>query len=265
MEQGGNGLIQLKSKAKYLSLLWLSKLIGSIISLGRITRFLEVRMTTGKRQRGRPKGSGINDRETLVRIAEIVAANPTIKPTTAIKQAGVTNPSTIRRLRDKFSEQGDQLLASVRGRQGNGASVTQLAGRPRINATVNPATKVSQRISPLASSLSGPALQPRAAQAQSHGRPQSTAATANSATTARRPQTRPAVGQKGLGLGLPSNIESLVLGMIGDALGVKGAALTSSPIIALIKEQAKMIDAILPILKTQLQSAERHMKKATGA
>ena len=58
-------------------------------------------MTTGKRQRGRPKGSGINDRETLVRIAEIVAANPTIKPTTAIKQAGVTNPSTIRRLRER--------------------------------------------------------------------------------------------------------------------------------------------------------------------
>ena len=216
-------------------------------------------MTSVKRQRGRPKGTGINDRETLVRVAEIISANPSLKPTTAIKQAGVTNPSTIRRLRDKFSENGDQLLADVRGRQGNGsASVTQLAGRPRINATAHPATKVSQRISSLASSLSGPALQPRTAQTAGP-RTQSPAATA-----ARRPagtghNRPPSV------TGLPSNIEALVLGMIGDALGVKGAALTASPIISLIREQARMIDAILPILKTQLQSAERHMKKATVA
>lgn len=210
-------------------------------------------MTTVKRQRGRPKGTGINDRETLVRIAEIIAANPSLKPTTAIKQAGVTNPSTIRRLRDKFSEEGDRLLADVRSRQYNGnAAVTPLAGRPRINATAHPATKVSQRISSLASSLSGPALQPQTAQ-----RTQTTNA-------ARRPagagHNRPPSAT-----GLPSNIEALVLGMIGDALGVKGSALTASPIISLIREQAKMIDAILPILKTQLQSAERHMKKATVA
>ncbi len=216
-------------------------------------------MTSVKRQRGRPKGTGINDRETLVRVAEIIAANPSLKPTTAIKQAGVTNPSTIRRLRDKFSEMGDQLLADVRSRQNNGsASVTQLAGRPRINATAHPATKVSQRISSLASSLSGPALQPRTAQTASQ-RTQTTAADA-----ARRPaaagHNRPPTAT-----GLPSNIEALVLGMIGDALGIKGAALTASPIISLIREQAKMIDAILPILKTQLQSAERHMKKATVA
>jgi hypothetical protein len=217
---------------------------------------MEVTMTTGKRQRGRPKGSGINDYETLLRIAEIVAANPSIKPTTAIKQAGVNNPSTIRRLRDKFSEQGDQLLAEVQGRHVNGAPVTQPAGRQRIHATVSPATKVSQRISSLSSSLSGPTLQPLTAPQVSQGRTQTTNA-------ARRPTgaapSRPAT------TGLPSNIETLVLGMIGEALGMKGAALTSSPIIALIKEQARMIDAILPILKTQLQSAERHMKKATFA
>ncbi|MEZ5926301.1 MAG: hypothetical protein R3D57_18170 [Hyphomicrobiaceae bacterium] len=221
-------------------------------------------MTTGKRQRGRPKGSGINDRETLLRIAEIIAANPAIKPTTAIKQAGITNPSTIRRLRDKFSAQGDQLLAEVRGRQDtlSNATVTPIAARPRINATVTPATKVSQRISPLASSLSGPTLQPRPAQTQASTQARAPSAPAG---TARRAQSRPAAPRKGDTLGLPTNIEALVLGMIGDALGVKGPALTASPIIALIKEQAKMIDAILPILKTQLQSAERHMKKATVA
>lgn len=211
-------------------------------------------MQTAKRQRGRPKGTGINDRDTLMRIAEIVAANPSLKPTTAIKQAGITNPSTIRRLRDKFSEQGDQLIAEARARQTSTVSAnaaTASAARPRINATVNPATKVSQRISSLASSLSGPALQP------SQPRSQTTNA-ARRPTGTQAQSARPA-------LGLPTNIEALVIGMIGEALGVKGPALTSSPIIALIKEQAKMIDAILPILKQQLQSAERHMKKATVA
>jgi hypothetical protein len=212
-------------------------------------------MTTLKRQRGRPKGSGINDREILMRIAEIIAANPSLKPTTAIKQAGVTNSSTIRRLRDKFSEQGDQLLAEARGRQYSGSPFSQFAGRPRINASVNPATKVSQRLSPLASSLSGPVLQPRGAHAASQARTQTT-------TAARRPTS---AGQSRSATGLPSNIEALVLSMIGDALGVKGTALTSSPIISLIREQAKMIDAILPILKSQLQSAERQMKKTTVA
>lgn len=213
-------------------------------------------MQTAKRQRGRPKGTGINDRDTLMRIAEIVAANPALKPTTAIKQAGVTNPSTIRRLRDKFAEQGDQLIAEARSRQTASTAIPAAAPvhpavRPRINATVNPATKVSQRIASLASTLSGPALQPSQPRAQ-------TTNAARRPTGAPAPQSRPA-------LGLPNNIEALVIGMIGEALGVKGPALTSSPIIALIKEQAKMIDAILPILKQQLQSAERQMKKATVA
>jgi hypothetical protein len=190
-----------------------------------------------------------------MRIAEIIVANPSLKPTTAIKQAGITNPSTIRRLRDKFSELGDELIAEVRGRQYNGSPFAQYASRPKINASVNPATKVSQRISPLASSLSGPTLQPRNLHTTSLGRTQTTAAARRPAATA---QARPATG-------LPSNVETLVLGMIGEALGLKGTALTSSPIISLIREQAKMIDAILPILKTQLQSAERHMKKATVA
>lgn len=213
-------------------------------------------MQTSKRQRGRPKGTGINDRDTLMRIAEIVVANPALKPTTAIKQAGITNPSTIRRLRDKFAEHGDELIAQVRKRET--ASTTAPAPapvhpavRPRINATVNPATKVSQRIASLASTLSGPALQASQPRAQT-------------TNAARRPTGAPAP-QSRSALGLPNNIEALVIGMIGEALGVKGPALTSSPIIALIKEQAKMIDAILPILKQQLQSAERQMKKATVA
>jgi len=53
-------------------------------------------------RRGRPKGSGLDDRGQLVAIAALIAKNPDLKPTTAIKSLGVSDPSTIRRLRDKY-------------------------------------------------------------------------------------------------------------------------------------------------------------------
>lgn len=59
-------------------------------------------MSTTKTQRGRPKGTGIDDRVPLIQIAALIAADPDLKPTTAIRRIGVTEPSVIRRLRDKF-------------------------------------------------------------------------------------------------------------------------------------------------------------------
>jgi len=53
-------------------------------------------------RRGRPRGSGLDDRVQLRRIAELLEANPSLKPTTAIKATGVSDPSTIRRLREKL-------------------------------------------------------------------------------------------------------------------------------------------------------------------
>lgn len=67
--------------------------------------------TTGKR--GRPPGTGKNDTDRLHRIAALLAADPALKPTTAIKQIGETDPSTIRRLRDKYNEQQVQLIATT--------------------------------------------------------------------------------------------------------------------------------------------------------
>ena len=60
-------------------------------------------MTAARAARGRPKGSGINDQLRLNEIARIIDADPRMKPTTAIKALGITDPSTIRRLRDKFN------------------------------------------------------------------------------------------------------------------------------------------------------------------
>jgi len=63
-------------------------------------------------RRGRPRGSGLDDRVQLSRIAELMEADPTLKPTTAIKAMGVTDPSTIRRLREKLK--GDTAPPAAR-------------------------------------------------------------------------------------------------------------------------------------------------------
>jgi len=64
-------------------------------------------------RRGRPKGSGLDDRVRLRTVAALLASNPELKTTTAIKSTGVSDPSTIRRLRDKFHECRDQLMAEL--------------------------------------------------------------------------------------------------------------------------------------------------------
>jgi hypothetical protein len=59
-------------------------------------------MASDYARRGRPRGSGLDDRDQLRRIAELLEADPTLRPTTAIKAIGVSDPSSIRRLRDKL-------------------------------------------------------------------------------------------------------------------------------------------------------------------
>lgn len=70
-------------------------------------------MTPNKAGRGRPKGTGLNDAAQLRAIAGLMATNPDLKPTTAIKTLGITDPSVIRRLRDKFSAVEGQLIAEI--------------------------------------------------------------------------------------------------------------------------------------------------------
>ncbi len=70
-------------------------------------------MTPNKAGRGRPKGTGLNDAAQLRAIAGLMATNPDLKPTTAIKTLGISDPSVIRRLRDKFSVVEGQLIAEI--------------------------------------------------------------------------------------------------------------------------------------------------------
>jgi hypothetical protein len=53
-------------------------------------------------QRGRPIGSGIDDAARLAEVRALLATNPGMKPTTAIRLLGHADPSIIRRLRDKL-------------------------------------------------------------------------------------------------------------------------------------------------------------------
>lgn len=71
-------------------------------------------MPVERRPRGRPKGSGIDDRAKLREMAALIAAQPHLKPTTAIKVLGENDPSVIRRLRDKFHALQHELMAEIR-------------------------------------------------------------------------------------------------------------------------------------------------------
>ncbi len=53
-------------------------------------------------RRGRPKGTGIDDSDRIARLAELLRIQPDLRPTTAIRLMGFSDPSAIRRLRDKY-------------------------------------------------------------------------------------------------------------------------------------------------------------------
>lgn len=69
-------------------------------------------MTVSKRRRGRPPGTGRDDRPSLIAMAKLIAENGQLRPTTAIRRI-LQSPSDadIRRLQVKWKESGAALLA----------------------------------------------------------------------------------------------------------------------------------------------------------
>ena len=61
-------------------------------------------MSQSRTRRGRPQGSGLDDRARLEAVAQLMSKDKRLKATTAIKSTGISDPSAIRRLRDKFNE-----------------------------------------------------------------------------------------------------------------------------------------------------------------
>jgi hypothetical protein len=72
-------------------------------------------MASASARQGLPKGSGIDDSQQLARIAALLAADPKLKPTTAIRSLGIEDPSLIRRLRDKY--RAKQAVSETNARQ----------------------------------------------------------------------------------------------------------------------------------------------------
>lgn len=58
-------------------------------------------MSASKAKQGRPLGTGINDGIWLRELGRLIRIKPGTRPTSAIKALGISDPSTIRRLRDK--------------------------------------------------------------------------------------------------------------------------------------------------------------------
>jgi hypothetical protein len=89
-------------------------------------------MPTDQARRGRPKGSGLDDTDHLRRVARMLEADPELKPTTAIKAIGISDPSTIRRLRDKLRGPGaaedEAINTSVKFERGAGSESRPLGG-----------------------------------------------------------------------------------------------------------------------------------------
>jgi hypothetical protein len=78
-------------------------------------------MLQAKSRRGRPKGTGNDDSDRIARLAELIRVHPELKPTTAIRVMGITDPSIIRRLRDKYTAYL-QTLPVEKGQTRSGAA-----------------------------------------------------------------------------------------------------------------------------------------------
>jgi hypothetical protein len=80
-------------------------------------------MTSPKRPRGRPRGTGKNDTQALMKVADILAREPALPPTTAMRRvisAGndwkESDPTLVRRWQEKWKQQGVSLLAAAQER-----------------------------------------------------------------------------------------------------------------------------------------------------
>ena len=102
----------------------------------------------------------------------MLASNPDLKPTTAIKSTGVSDPSTIRRLRDTFQKIKGELIAEI----APAAPVIAKSPRPERAAAAEPRTAAARTASapkkqsqpvhaiPQAPEAPAPALAPAAAE-----------------------------------------------------------------------------------------------------
>ena len=73
---------------------------------------------TEKRKRGRPRGPSKDDQLLLAKIADDLVADPSLKPTTAMRRRtkGIL-PCPVRRLQGRWKDSGEQYLAAAHARR----------------------------------------------------------------------------------------------------------------------------------------------------
>ncbi|MFM7084895.1 MAG: hypothetical protein ACKOW3_07830 [Hyphomicrobium sp.] len=82
----------------------------------------------------RSRANYINDIDKLISIADLLTKNPDMKRTTAIKAMGISDPSTIRRLRSKLrSNQRDKSLSSLKPAKKDGCLDQQIVALKKIS------------------------------------------------------------------------------------------------------------------------------------
>ena len=100
-------------------------------------------------RRGRPKGTGIDDSVRIARLVELLRIHPDLRPTTAIRLMGYSDPSAIRRLRDKYKVFAlSTRVALLKDFVADGASAGSLSGRAqtfRIAVTAIALTRKQNR------------------------------------------------------------------------------------------------------------------------
>jgi len=127
-------------------------------------------MLETKPHRGRPKGSGIDDRAILADLMQRIAAEPHLKPTTAIKAAGIDDPSTIRRLRDKLrlsSHDSGQPVCAGEAAPGSRVPIEAKPAAPATACESPPAEVAKALAAPAVSHGPQPKPEPRAKPAAS--------------------------------------------------------------------------------------------------
>lgn len=209
-----------------------------------------------KARRGRPKGSGIDDTTRLETIARMLAADPNLKPTTAIKNIGITDPSAIRRLRDKFHE-FSAAQADVLGRKPVAAQPAPVVQAANVLPMPQQVAESAQAQRPRAVTAAGPAaarkVEPAKAKAQpianettkSDAPAVATAAAASTQSATTNPVNEPAAWLMmwaGLGIRLASTAVEAQLAL--------GAQLFQAPTVAMaLKGQIALNEMAMSIWK----------------
>lgn len=115
-------------------------------------------MSSNKRGRGRPIGTGLNDAPILNRIADMIVADPALRPTTAIRRClDKPGSSNIRRLQVKWKAGAADYLAQARKRRAAALAPTP-ARRVNGGYTPHTARQIMEAQRKMLASLDSPTL-----------------------------------------------------------------------------------------------------------